>query len=434
MFKHIIGRLFAVIGITAIFVGLMGLQPANAAEVTVSSSATSTSSAKIDSTTRLTINGRPVVSWIHPEKYKSVKLTKRAVRKAPVVRVNMGFSSAKLFKKARGAKYVRVIGTWRNTGRYGNIRAGFPTTAKQPGMLMVYNSKTKKYEHGYTLKYPKKVIKTGKNKDIVKFKTKVKVGKKWVKVAVVVSCFNDFFGKVKKIFRKVVQIVYEGDAEEEAVVSARADAEAKATATATCPDGTTVSAEATAASSAVATGRVRYFIKYRVSAINAKKVALINQVKATAEAGAKAEAEAKISIKCGEAPPPEKPKAVIEIDELNDVDLTDPNCEGTRDECESYLISTAHATVPSGVSGTLRINSSIGTVGFANGTPTNPLDDVKTLDLGPGQHDIKYRFNAPTEGTSATITLTFTPSAGSGVAPEPVSTTVRLNEPPTPPM
>lgn len=433
MHNHI-KRFFVMIGFTALMVGLLGFQPANAAEVSVSSSATSTSSAQIDSTTRQTINGLPVVSWINPEKYKSVKLTKRAVQKAPVVRVNMSFSSAKLFKKSRGAKYVRVIGTWRNTGKYGNIKAGFPTTAKQPGMLMVYNSKTRIYEHGYTLKYPNKVTKTGKNKDIVKFYTKVKVGKKWVKVAVVVSCFNDFFGKVQKIFRKVVQIVYEGDAEEEAAVSARADAEAKAKATATCPDGTTVSAEAAASSSAVATGKIRYFIKYRVSAINAKKIELINKVKADAEASAKAAAEAKISIKCGETPPPVKPKAVIEIDELNDVDLTDPNCDGDRDACESYLVSTAHATVPSGASGTLRISSNIGTVGFANGTPANWRDDVKTLNIGSGQHDVKYRFNAPTEGNQAVITLTYTPSAGSGVAPEPVKTTVKLNAPPTPPM
>jgi hypothetical protein len=58
------------------------------------------------------------------------------------------------------------------------------------------------------------------------------------------------------------------------------------------------------------------------------------------------------------------PEAVISLDELNDVDETDPNCEGTRDECESYLISTAHATVPEDVSGTLRISSNVGTVGF----------------------------------------------------------------------
>lgn len=133
-------------------------------------------------------------------------------------------------------------------------------------------------------------------------------------------------------------------------------------------------------------------------------------------------------------PTPEKPKVNIEIDTLNDVDLTDPNCEGTRTECESYLVSTVHATVPSGVSGTVRISSNIGTVGFTNGTPTNPLDDVKTLNLGSGQHDIKYRFNAPTEGTSAVITFTFTPSGDSAVTPEPVSTRVVLNAPPTPPL
>lgn len=292
--------LWLLTAIAVMFGGQALVAPAaSAAEITVTSTATSTASAKINSTTRVTINGAHQVSWQRPSKYKNIRLTKRNVQRAPVVRVDMSFSSAKLYRKSRGAKFVRVVGTWRNTGRYGNITAGFPTTARQPGMLMVFNSKTRKYEHGYTLKYPSAVKKT----DLVKFYTSVKVAGKWRRVAVVVSCFNDFFGKVQKTFRSVVQYVLEGDVIEEAEVSAQADANAKATASGSCPDGTTVTAEATASASASAMAKIRYRIKYRLTSWNTKKAELITQVKASAEADAKASAEAKISIECGENPP-----------------------------------------------------------------------------------------------------------------------------------
>ncbi|MBC7512454.1 hypothetical protein H7142_02225 [Candidatus Saccharibacteria bacterium] len=165
-----------------------------------------------------------------------------------------------------------------------------------------------------------------------------------------------------------------------------------------------------------------------------RTIYVVSKQSAHVDATANATASVKASLKaqftgCSDTPPP---AADISLNELNDVDETDPNCQGTRDECESWLVSKAHATVPDGVAGMLRISSNIGTVGFSMGTPANWRDDVTSLRLTNGQHDPEYRFNAPTEGSSATITLTFTPDGGGDIVK--VTTNVVINDTPTIPL
>lgn len=121
------------------------------------------------------------------------------------------------------------------------------------------------------------------------------------------------------------------------------------------------------------------------------------------------------------------PEAVVSLDEGNDLDLTDPNCEGTRDECESYTVLNGHVTVPGGVSGVVRVDSNFGSAFFSNGTRAVYTDDFSSFNAGAGQYDPQIRLNASTEMPSYActkpgvpagskcflVTLTFTPS-GSG--------------------
>lgn len=414
------GRVAALIGCLALVFGLSALvAPAANADTTVTvesvSYSDSSASASVVKEANAVIDGATQLLWWYPN--HNIKVSKSAVAKAPHIKVRYqkcSLQSQGIAKQARGKSIVVAMpgSVICNTGMNGRIIGGFKWTVKRPAVLK-WNARLRLYQHVYDI--------TGSTRDVSKMR-------------LIKTCGNRMGGKVHRMYPKVIQVRYASSLLIDVDISAKAEVKAKVEASLKCPTGTLYGyAEATG--SATASARIRVKASMKATLTNAKKAELINKASVSAKANAEAAAKAKITLTCSDNPPePETPKAVIEIDELNDVDLTDPECEGTRDECESYLISTVHATVPSGVSGTLRISSNIGTVGFTNGTPANPYDDVKTLDLGPGQHDPKYRFNAPTEGTSATITLTFTPSEGSGVAPEPVSTTVRLNEPPTPPL
>lgn len=286
-----ITTLFVMIGL------VMGISPASANSITVESVSYSTDSATASVTkeSRAVINGASQVTWEVPN--HNWKITATQVKRAPKISTSCTSSnrftqSKQIWNKTHRAIVVVKPGSclW-NRGRFGNIVAGFKWKVTQPVVLMMDGNK--RYRHSHTLK-TKSQLRAG---DTV-------VGKVYVMGAwryIVKSCLNVIGGPVNTNLNSVVQIRYESDVLVDVTVKADVSVKAKVEASLQCESGTLYGyAEASASATASATIRVKSSLK--VSATNAKKVELLNQVKASAQAKALASAKAKITLTCDDTP------------------------------------------------------------------------------------------------------------------------------------
>lgn len=384
--------------ITTLF-GLAGIAPASAQTISITSSATATATSQVDSVVRALVAGATQVTWENPN--HTVKVTMAQVRKAPHIvtsctAANRRTQSQDIYRRTRGASVVVVMPgscLW-NRGMKDRIRVGFKWRPKVPAVLKLTSGH--RYRHVFNV-----------------------VGSRLVK-----TCANYIGGPVDVYVPHVVQVQYAADVLVDITVSAHADATATANGSLVCPSGTlTGSASATAVANARETIRVK--ASMRLSASQALRIKLEQQVKIKASADAKASAEAKITLTCSEAPPPPAPKATVTVNEGNDVDITDPNCEGGRDECESYALGMAHVDVPEGVTGVASLNSNAASAMFSNNT-RGYADDFARANLSSGHYDLEIRLSAGTEmpsygctkpglpaGTKCyKLTIIFTPAGG----------------------
>lgn len=367
---------------------------------------------------RLTVNGATQLTWWHPN--HNVKVTKASLKKAPRLTIKYkacSKQSKSIAKQARGESIViaKPGSVICNTGKNGNIVGGFKWTVKVPAVLK-WNKRLKLYEHVYNI-----------------------VNGKLVK-----TCRNRMGGHVDVMYPSVVQVQYEQDVKESATADASAEVGGTVTFKVTCPSGAWFNTTVTTKAEANASAEIEFTQRTLVSVLAAKEVELRHDLRADGDVDAVAKAETKIEVEgnCGSTPPPATPKAVVSVDQLNDIDETDPKCleeydnpTAARVACESWTVFQAHVTVPDGVSGTLRVDSLYGVTAFSKGTPADFSDDVKSVQLGSGQSDPEIRYGAPTEvpaGGYDTITVTFTP-AGGGDSVQ-ATTRIKINETPVPPM
>lgn len=308
----IIRKITTLIAVPALMSGAVTLgfaTPANADDDTITVESVAFSKDKASATAsdavNIKVNGATQLLWWYPNHH--IKVTMKAVRKAPHIVVQYApcaRQSKVIAKQANGAPLVvaKVGSVICNTGKNGNHVGGFKWTPTHPAVLK-WNKKLRLYQHVYSI-----------------------IGGKLVK-----KCGNWMGGHVDEMFDSVVQVRFKGDLEQESDVSAEADVTATVEASKDCPGGK-VYASASATASASSSAKVQTKLKYMVKATNAKKVELIASLKSTVKAAAQAEAKAKITIKCG-APPPSTPApSLIEADTINDVLLNNTrtiNVSGT---------------------------------------------------------------------------------------------------------
>lgn len=356
----------------------------------------------IENRKRLLVEGATQVSWENPN--HNVKVTKKQVRKAPHLKVKAtGANSSKVIWKKSGRAKIVVLkrgSCVRNTGRENRLLVGFVWCLKYDAVL-VFDAKSRQYRHSHNI-----------------------IGGRLIK-----TCLNYIGGNVP-MRDKVVQVRYEQDVRESAEAVAKALVEGTVTFKVTCPTGAWFNTIVHTSAFGYGRAAILFSERTRVSVMNAHRAKIVEDMKADGNASALAAAETSIEVSgnCGSTPPPVTPKAVVEIDQLNDIDETDPNCEAeTPAECESWTVFQGHVTVPNGVSGTLRVSSDFGSVKFTS-------NNQKTLSLGTGQYDPEIKFVAPTEvpaGGFAHITLTFVPDKGETVT---ATTRIRINDTPQPPL
>lgn len=303
--------------IAVMFGGTALVAPAANADTTVTYESVSYSngaaSANVTSEVRALINGATQLTWWYPN--HNIKVTKAAVKKAPRIKVKYtrcSVQSKSIAKQAHGATLVvaKPGSEICNTGKNGHIVGGFKWVVKTPAVLK-WNKRLKLYQHVYNI-----------------------VGGKLVK-----TCGNRMGGPIDTMYPQVVQVQYESDVLLDINLGADASVKAKVEASLQCPSGTLYgSAEATASATASASIRVKSGVK--VTAINAKKVELLNKVQASARASAEASAKAKISLTCSDNPPPPvyeapgvdvTPVACVEPGQDRDVTVTVSNPNGIAD-------------------------------------------------------------------------------------------------------
>lgn len=250
---------------------------ANTNEVNIQSSATASASSEVTSIVRALVHGATQVTWVNPN--HSTKVSKKRLRKAPRIRTsctkaNRVTQSRQIFKKTRHARVVVVKKgscLW-NMGRYNNIEMGFDWTLKNQAVLVL---KGRYYRHAFDL-----------------------IGGKLRK-----NCWNYIGKRVNRYAKKVVQVRYNADIQEDVSIKATASATAKAVGTLQCTSGT-LYGEASATSSATAEATIRVRVRTKLASVNAKRAALEAKASADASVKAMADASAKISLKCSDTPPP----------------------------------------------------------------------------------------------------------------------------------
>ena len=299
MKKHI-SRCGFLITTLFVMIGVMGIQPASAdTSITIESVSYSNDSASANVTKeeRALISGATQVTWENPN--HNLKVTAAQIKRAPKIKTGCSSSnrytqSKQIWNKThRGIVIVKPGSCLWNRGRLGNILAGFKYYPKVPIVLMM--DAKHRYRHSHTLK-TKSQLAAG---DTV-------VGKVYVMGAwryIVKSCLNYIGGPVNTTVIQVVQIRYESDVQLDIAIEANASVKAKVEASLQCDSGKLYGyAEASASASASTSIRVKSGVK--VSAVNAKKIELLNQVTASAKAKAEAQAKAKITLTCSDTPPP----------------------------------------------------------------------------------------------------------------------------------
>ena len=308
--------------ITALFVmvGLVGISPASAdTSITIESVSYSdaAASANVTKEERALIDGATQLTWWYPN--HNIKVSKRSVRNAPHIKVRYtrcANQSKSIAKQARGKSIVVAMpgSVICNTGKNGNIIGGFKWTVKRPAVLK-WNRSLRLYQHVYNV-----------------------YGSAWKvsKMTLVKTCGNRMGGHVDHMYNQVVQVRYESDVQLDIAIEANASVKAKVEASLQCASGKLYGyAEASASATASATIRVKSGVK--VSATNAKKIELLNQVNASAKAKAEAEAKAKITLTCTDTPTYEAPSvdvtpvACVEPGQTRDVTITVSNPNGSAD-------------------------------------------------------------------------------------------------------
>lgn len=318
-----------------------------------------TASATASDAVNIKVNGATQLLWWYPNHH--VKVTMKAVRKAPRIKVNYApcsRQSKSIAKQANGASIVvaKSGSVICNTGKNGNIVGGFKWTVGHPAVLK-WNKKLRLYQHVYSI-----------------------VNGKLAK-----RCGNWMGGHVDVMYPSVVQVRFEGDLEQESDVEAEANVTATVQASKDCPGGK-VYASASADASASATAKVQTKLKYMVSATNAKKAELIASVKSKVKASAEAKAEAKITITCGKAPVA-KPQ-LLEIDTINDVLVNN-----TR-------MITPKGTVASGHTATLFCSAGVGSITSGKSQTVS------------GSFNAPITYKAPDEPGTDKVTCTLTQDDG----------------------
>jgi len=246
------------------------------------------------------INGATQVTWMRPDHRAGVtpRIAKRLMKKR-AVRVNPDMTSQQLRAKTRGAKFVRVIGPWKNYGMNGTIKVPFIVNS-DGGMIMEWDAGLGIYEHAATIKAPSQVKKD--DKVLGSFK----IGKR--KLVITKSCYNDFGGAGTPVpVVEVTEITYGG--------KAVADAEALVNLglSISCPNGTNITVSAGAKATGHAEASVQFTAPNRNAALSQSGVAAQAIKNLSVDTQAVANAQAKVV--CGGNTPvqPVDHKPVVNI-------------------------------------------------------------------------------------------------------------------------
>lgn len=376
------------------------------------------------------IGGRPQVAWEQSD--HDIKVDQKGLNQAPFFRITATGpnSSAAIYKKAKGSNVVvlKKKSKVRNTGRQNGMRVGFVWTTQRLTVLSLHKA-SGQYRHTHDLLTDKQLKKLQKTVKKWKYNVVGKVKFRGKTYNLVEWCGNWIGGEVPMV-KNPIQVRFEEEVELEGDGEAEAEAKVKIDYVATCPTtGAVLNVTGEAMAYAYASGTVSYTRTTKIEATGPLEYRAVDKLKIDNDARAAARASIRISGTCGKPPVPEVPDSSLDLDELNDLDLTDPNCEGTPVECQSWTVFSAHLVVPEGVDGTLKVDASYGVARFT-------ANNATTIKLGTGTHRPEIKFVAPTEMPAdgsqyAIIKVTYTPSKGKAVED---TSRIRLNPVEQPPL
>lgn len=373
-------RITMLITAIAVMLGLATfMAPAASADTSITVESVSYSndsaSANVTKEERALINGVPQVTWENSN--HGVKVTATQVKRAPKITTSCTSSnrltqSQQIYNKTHGARVVVVKSgscLW-NRGMRDQIRVGFKYNVTTPVVLSLDSNR--RYRHSFTLKTK---LQPGDSS----------IGKVYVLGAtryIVKSCWNFIGGPVDVVVPQVVQVRYTSDVLVDITVEANASVKAKVEASLQCESGT-LYGYAEASGSATASASIRVKSSLKVTATNAKKIELLNQVKASARAKAEASAKAKITLTCSDTPTyvapsvsanaqacvePGQATGIVTITATNNNNVAVPATYAFPGKSDQTATIAANATVAKQFTG-IAPGSYTGTVSF--GAPVN---------------------------------------------------------------